>query len=201
MSTVSERLLSPQEYLARERLADFRSQFYRGEMFAMAGGSPRHSLIKTNLLRELSSGLKGRPCTAYNSDLRILVSATGLYTYPDASVICGELQFDDQHRDTVLNPALLAEVLSDSTEAYDRGKKFTHYRQIVSLQEYLLVSQDSPRLELFSRNPDGTWTLTIATGLDQSLDLPAIGVRLSLAEVYDKVDITSEPAPSPEAPA
>src|SRR5207302_572820 len=142
MSAVPKPLLSPQEYLARERLADFRSEFYRGEMFTMAGGSPRHSLIKTNLLGELRNALKGRPCTAYDSDLRIRVSATGLYTYPDASVLCGELQFDDEHRDTVLNPALLAEVLSDSTEAYDRGKTFTHYRQIVSLQEYLLVSQD-----------------------------------------------------------
>ncbi len=188
MSAAPKPLLSPHEYLARERLADLRSEFYRGEMFAMAGGSPRHSLIKTNLLCALCNALKGRPCTAYDSDLRIRVSTTGLYTYPDASVICGELQFDDEHRDTVLNPTLLVEVLSESTEAYDRGKKFDHYRQLASLREYLLVSQDSPKLERFARNPDGTWTLTIVSGLDQSLDLSAIGVRLSLAEVYDKVD-------------
>jgi Uma2 family endonuclease len=192
MSAVPKPVLSPQEYLARERLADCRSEFYRGEMFAMAGGSPRHSLIKTNLVGELRNLLKGRSCTAYDSDLRILVSATGLYTYPDASVICGELQFDDDHRDTVLNPTLLAEVLSDSTEAYDRGKKFDHYRQLPSLREYLLVAQDSPRLERFARNPDGTWTLTIVSGMDQSLALPAIGVTLSLAEVYDKVDFAEE---------
>lgn len=202
MSAVPKPLLSPQEYLARERLAEFRSEFYRGEMYAMAGGSPRHSLIKTNLVCALCNALKGRRCTAYDSDLRIRVSATGLYTYPGASVICGELQFDDQHRDTVLNPTLLAEVLSDSTEAYDRGKKLGHYRQLASLREYLLISQDSPRLELFSRNADDTWTLTIASGLDQSLELPAIGVKLSLAEVYDKVDFTPEPASpvKPESP-
>jgi Uma2 family endonuclease len=201
MSAVPKRLLTPQEYLARERLADVRSEFYRGEMFVMAGGSPRHSLIKTNLTGELRNTLKGRPCTAYDSDLRIRVSATGLYTYPDASVICGELEFDDQKQDTVLNPTLLAEVLSESTEAYDRGKKFDHYRQLASLKEYLLVSQDCPKLEHFARNPDDTWTLTIVSGLDQSLDLPAIGVRLSLAEVFDKVDFSAEPASSSDLSA
>ena len=118
--------------------------------------------------------------------------------YPDASVICDPLQFDDQHRDTVLNPTLIAEVLSDSTEAYDRGKKFDHYRKLASLREYLLVAQDSPTLERFSRNPDGTWTLTIASGLEQSLQLAAIGVTLSLAEVYDKVDFPAAPEPVPE---
>jgi Uma2 family endonuclease len=190
--------LTPAEYLRIERAAEYRSEYLAGEMFAMAGGSPRHSLIKTNLLRELSAALKRRPCTAYDSDLRIRVSATGLYTYPDASVICGELQFDDEHRDTVLNPTLLAEVLSDSSEAYDRGKNFDHYRQLPSLQEYLLVSQDNPRLERFARNADGTWTLTIKSGLDQSLELPAIGVTLSLAEVFDKVDFTAEAAATSE---
>jgi len=186
-------LLTPAEYLRLERAATYRSEFFAGKMFAMAGGSPRHSLIKTNLVSELRSGLKGRPCTAFDSDLRVRVSATGLYTYPDASVICGELQFDDSERDTVLNPTLLAEVLSDSTEAYDRGKKFEHYRQVASLQEYLLVSQDTPRVELHSRNPDGSWTPTIAIGLVQTLVLPALGVKLSMAEIYDKVVFTAGP--------
>jgi len=144
----------------------------------------------------LRSALRGRPCTAYDSDLRIRVSASGLYTYADASVICGELQLDDQDPNTVLNPTLIAEVLSETTEAYDRGKKFDHYGKLPSLEEYLLVSQDSPRLERFSKNPNGTWTLTIASGLDRSLELPSIGVTLSLAEVYDKIDFTSELATS-----
>jgi Uma2 family endonuclease len=196
MSTVSQRFLTPQEYLARERLAEFRSEFYRGETFAMSGGSPRHSLIGTNALRELSAALRGRPCTAYNSDLRILISASGLYTYPDASVICGEIEFDDRFRDTVLNPTLLAEVLSISTEAYDRGKKFEHYRKIPSLRKYLLISQDRPAVERFARNPDDTWTLTVTSGLDQSIVLTAIGVTLSLAELYEKVDFSAETRPT-----
>jgi Uma2 family endonuclease len=193
--------LTPAEYLRVERAAAYRSEYFAGEMFAMAGGSPRHSLIRTNLIGELSGGLKCCPCTAYDSDLRIRVSATGLYTYPDASVICGALEFDDEHRDTVLNPTLIAEVLSEGTEAYDRGKKFNHYRQLPSLREYLLVAQDRPTLERFARNADGTWTLTIKSGLDQSLDLSAIGVTLSLAEVYDKVDFTTEDAATVETPA
>jgi Uma2 family endonuclease len=194
-------VLTPAEYLRIERAALYRSEYFAGEMFAMAGGSPRHSLIKTNLLSELRQRLKGQRCTAYDSDLRILIAATGLYTYPDASVICGELQYDDHHRDTVLNPTLLAEVLSESTEAYDRGKKFHHYQKLPSLKEYLLVSQDSPKLERFSHNADNTWTLTMVSGLDQSLELPSIGVTLSLAEIYEKVDFTAEPAITSERSA
>jgi Uma2 family endonuclease len=193
MSTVPIRRLSPQEYLAQERLADFRSEYFRGETFAMAGGSPCHSLVNANTMRELGIGLKGRPCTLYESNLRILVSPTGLYTYPDASVICGELIYDDQLRDTVINPTLLVEVLSPSTEAYDRGKKFEHYQQITSLREYLLIAQDGPTLERHMRNADGIWTKTVVTGLDQSLHLPSIGVTLALAEIYDKVKFTADP--------
>ena len=144
--------LTPAEYLAKERAATYRSEYFGGEMFAMAGGSPRHSLIKVNVVGEFRARSRHSPCTAYDSDLRILVARTGLYTYPDASVICGPLEFEDPRRDTVLNPTLLVEVLSESTEAYDRGKKFSHYRQIPSLREYLLVSQEEPKIERFLRN-------------------------------------------------
>ena len=182
-------VLTPEEYLRIERAATYRSEFYRGEMFAMAGGSPKHSMIKTNLSGSLWSHLRGRPCVPYDSDLRIKCP-TGLYTYPDASVICDELEFDDNHKDTVLNPTLLVEVLSKSTEAYDRGKKFDHYRTIKSLREYVLVSQDEPTIQRFLRNDDGTWTLTAVTGIEQSLKLLSIGVELPLAEVFDRVDFT-----------
>ena len=188
------RKLTPAEYLDIERAATYRSEYFDGEMFAMAGGSPRHSLIKVNICGEIRARLKRSPCTAYGSDLRILVSATGLYTYPDASVICGPLEFEDQRRDTVLNPTLLVEVLSDSTEAYDRGKKFSHYRQIASLREYLLVPQEEAKIERFLRNDDGTWTLTGASGLDSTLPLPALGIEIALREVYDKVDFSASPA-------
>jgi Uma2 family endonuclease len=119
-----------------------------------------------------------------------LISATGLYTYPDASVICGPLEFEDEQCDTVVNPTLLVEVLSRSTEAYDRGEKFGHYRQIATLREYLLVSQKEPKIERFLRNDDGTWTLTEVAGLDATLSLPSLGVEISLREVYDKVDFS-----------
>lgn len=190
--------LSAVEYLRIERAATYRSEFFRGEMFAMAGGSPKHSRLKTNILTELNTRLKGKPCVPYDSDLRIRCR-TGLYTYPDASVVCGELELDDEHKDTVLNPTLIVEVLSKSTEAYDRGKKFDHYRTIPALREYVLVSQDEPMVQRFLRNDDDTWTLTAVSGLERSLLLSSIGVELPLAEVFDRVDFTVEE--SDETPA
>jgi Uma2 family endonuclease len=160
-------------------------------MREMVRGSPRHSLITANVLGELGNHLKRKPCTVYDRDLRILVSATGLYTYPDASVICGPLEFADEKCDTVVNPTLLVEVLSGSTEAYDRGKKYGHYRQIPTLREYLLVSQDEPKIERYLRNDDGTWTLSEAPGLDATLPLPSLGIAISLGEIYDKVDFST----------
>ena len=185
--------LTPAEYLHIERKAEFRSEFFAGEIFAMAGGSPRHSLIKMNVGSILRDRLLEHPCTPYDSDLRIQ-TPSGLYTYPDVSVVCGEIVFDDEHRDTVLNSTLIVEVLSPRTEAYDRGKKFEHYRRIESLREYVLVSQDSPRIERFLRNDDGTWTLSIGTGLDESVTLISIGVTLALADVFVKVDFTDDDA-------
>ncbi len=196
MSTVPQPWISPEEYLARERVAQLRSEYYGGEIFAMAGGSPRHSLIGANTIAALNMALRGRPCAVYTNDLRIRVSATGLYTYPDASVICGKLEFDDEHRDTVLNPTLLVEVLSESTEAYDRGKKFRHYQRLPTLKDYVLISQEIPRVERFARNADGTWTLTAVEGLDQSIELPSIGVTLQLAEVYQRVDFAAGEPPA-----
>ena len=184
-------VLTEAEYLRIERAANDRSEFYRGEMFAMAGGSPKHSRIRVNLSGSIWSRLKGHPCVAYDSDLRIRCR-TGLYTYPDASVICDELEFDEEHKDTVLNPTLIVEVLSKSTEAYDRGKKFDHYRTIPSLREYVLVAQDEPMVQRFLRNDDDTWTLTAVSGLDQSLRLKSIDVELLLAEIFDRVNFTAE---------
>ncbi|MEI8022048.1 MAG: Uma2 family endonuclease [Schlesneria sp.] len=183
--------LTPAEYLKIERAASYRNEYFRGQMFAMAGGSARHSRIKTNVLGYLNSRLKGQPCSTYDSDLRVKCP-TGLYTYPDASVLCGELEFDDEHKDTVLNPTLLVEVLSKSTEAYDRGKKFDHYRTIPSLREYVLVSQDEPMVQRFVRNDDDTWTLSAVSSLDQAATLSSIRIDLPLAEVYERVDFTPD---------
>ena len=186
----ASRRLTWAEYLELERAAEFKSEFFEGEMFAMAGGTPQHSLIATNLAREFGNRLKGGPCVAYNADLRIKIEATGLFTYPDLSVICGSLQFADSTEDTAVNPTVLVEVLSDSTEAYDRGRKFEHYRQIPTLQAYLLVSQQAPRVEQFIRQAEGRWLLDEAAGLDRHLDLPSLQTSISLAEVFANVSFT-----------
>jgi Uma2 family endonuclease len=185
--------LTEAEYLQIERRAEFKSEFYDGEMFAMAGGTLRHSLIGTNLAGEFGNRLQGKSCIAFNADLRIKVEATGLYTYPDLSVICGDPRFVDDEQDTVMNPTLLAEVLSDSTEAYDRGRKFEHYRQISSLREYLLVSQHEPRIEHFIRQPDNNWLLREAVGLEATLSLPALEITIALGEVFAQVKFPPAP--------
>lgn len=184
--------LTPVEYLAIERTALTKSEFYDGEIFAMAGGTAVHSLIGTNVTGEFRNQLRGKNCVPYNADLRIQVQATGLFTYPDLSVICGPLQFADAD-DTITNPSVLVEVLSPSTEAYDRGQKFLHYRQIPSLREYLLVSQREPLLELFVRQENNLWSLREAAGLAARLDIPSLEITVSLAEIYANVDFLPQP--------
>src|SRR5688572_25720698 len=170
----SQPRLAEEEYLRIERSAEFKSEFFDGELFAMAGGTPQHSLIGTNVATEFSRRLRGLVCVAYNSDLRIKVEATGLFTYPDLSVICGPLQFAEGTNDTVVNPSVIVEVLSESTEAYDRGKKFEHYRQIPSLKGYLLVSQTHSHIDQFTKGTDGAWVLSEASGLMSSLEIPSL---------------------------
>jgi Uma2 family endonuclease len=181
--------LTATEYLAIERQAETRSEYLDGEMFAMAGTSLSHSTIVGNLVGELRQQVKKQPCRVCPSDLRVHIPATGLYTYPDVVVVCGEPKLEDDQFDTLLNPTLIAEVLSPNTEAYDRGKKFEHYRSIDSLAEYLLVSQDEPRIEQYLRQDGSHWLFTAVTGLDNRITLPSIQCELSLAEVYDKVKL------------
>ena len=179
--------LTEKEYLALERAAvGVKSEFYDGEMFAMSGGTRPHSRISTNLAAEFTKKLAGRRCQPFNSDLRVKIEATGLYTYPDLSVVCGEDEHVDEEYDTLTNPTLLIEVLSPSTENYDRGRKFEHYRQIPSLKEYLLVSQDEPRIEQFIRQ-SGQWVLRDAFGMRTKLVLPSLKIFLSLAAVFRDV--------------
>ena len=185
--------LTEDEHLTIERAAEFKSEFFDGEMFAMAGGTPEHSLIATNLAREMGNGLRGKAGVPSNTDLRVLVEPTGLFTYPDLSVVCDGLKFAPGTDDTVINPTVLVEVLSDSTEAYDRGKKFEHYRRIPSLRDYLLVSPKEPRVEMFSRQPDGRWLWQEAAGIDASIELASLGIRLALAEIFAHVQFTSAP--------
>lgn len=179
--------LSIAQYLDLELRTGQRHEYFRGEAFAMVGGSPRHSLIATNFSAEARQRLIPGPCVAYNSDLRIKVSSNGLYTYPDATIICGELQLDSDIPDTVVNPTVLAEVLSDSTEHYDRGRKSMWYRSIPSLNALVLISQDRPHVECFTRQTTGGWLLTEATVLTDTLVLKPLGISIPLAEIYRNV--------------
>ena len=185
--------LTEAEFLELERSVESKNEFFDGETFAMSGGTPLQSQIATNLARELGNKLRGRPCVPYNSDLRLKVEATGLLTYPDLSVVCGPLQFAAGTDDTVVNPTVVVEVLSDSTEAYDRGRKFENYRQMPSLLEYLLVSQKEPRLEQFVRQESGQWLLREAAGLVATLALPSLDIRISLAEIFAGVEFVPTP--------
>jgi Uma2 family endonuclease len=187
MSTQPKTFLSPAEYLELERRAEFKSEYYEGEMFAMAGASRRHAVISTNLIGELRQQLKPRPCEAYSSDLRLRITPD-LYTYPDVLVVCGEPQFADDQKDTLLNPTLIIEVLSESTRDYDRGRKFQHYRTLPSLAEYLTVDQDEPHVEHWTRQPENRWLLAEFAGLEPGIRLASIDCVLPLAEIYDKVD-------------
>ena len=187
MSLQPKPYLSPEDYLALERCAEFKSEYFDGEIFAMAGASEPHNLIVANTLSEIRQQLKKRPCRAYANDMRVKVSPTGLFTYPDVVVVCGQAQFDDSQLDTLLNPILIVEVL-DSTEAYDRGRKFEHYRKLESLMEYVLIAQHRPHVESYRRQPDQRWVLTESDGLESSLRLDAIDCELALAEIYDKVE-------------
>ena len=189
MSSQAQKRYTAEEYLALERQAQYKSEYCAGEIFAMAGASRWHNLIVANVIGELRLQLKGRPCTTYPSDMRVKISPTGLYTYPDVTVVCGEAQFEDTRQDTLLNPTLIVEVLSESTEAYDRGGKFAHYRKLPTLLEYVLITQTKPHIEHYIRQPDHRWLLEEAEGLHSTVHFPAIDCHLSLAEAYDKVDI------------
>lgn len=186
MATQPNTFLSPAEYLEIERKADHKSEYYAGEMFAMAGASRRHVVIVTNLAAELRQALKGRPCETYSADLRLRVTPTGLYTYPDIIVTCGEPQFADG--DTLLNPTLIIEVLSDSTRDYDRGRKFQNYRSLPSLAEYLTVEQNEPHVEQWVRQAEKHWLLTEFAEMTESVRLASIECTLALAEIYDRID-------------
>jgi Uma2 family endonuclease len=196
MASDAPQRLTPAEYLEIERAADQKSEFFGGEMFAMAGAGREHNLIAANLTRVLGNQLMGRPCELYPGDMRVKVSPTGLYTYPDIVVVCGEPEFEDAQLDTLLNPTLIIEMLSSTTEAYDRGDKFVQYRQIDSLQQYLLIAQDRVLLEQYARQAGShEWLLAGLSDLQGIASLVSISCKLTLAEVYDKVKLPEEEGP------
>ena len=195
MSTLSKPYLTPEQYLEIERKAEFKSEYYQGEMFAKSGARLPHIDIVANAMRELGNQLRGRPCRPLSNDMRVRVTPAGLYTYPDIVVVCGKPEFPDAESDTLLNPTVIIEVLSDSTEAYDRGTKFRLYRCLESLAEYLLISSLDVSAELFTRQLDGCWLLTAKTSLEDSIDLKSVDCRLLLADLYEKVEFAQPPSP------
>jgi Uma2 family endonuclease len=188
MSTHPRTLLTPQEYLEIERKAAFRSEYHAGEMFAMAAAREAHNLINGNTYRELANQLRSTPCRAYSNEMRVQIPAADLYVYPDIVVVCEQPQFADQEFDTLLNPLVLAEVLSPSTEAYDRGKKFEYYGTLRSLREYLLLATDHMHADLFTREPGGKWVLSSASRAEDSIEFSSIPCRLVLKDLYEKVE-------------
>ena len=189
MSTQPKTFLTPEEYLEIERRAAYKSEYCEGEMFALAGAPETHNLIAGNLFGGIHAQLRSRACRAYGSDMRVHVNATGLYTYPDVLVVCQKPQFLDGQRDTLLNPTLISEVLSPSTEAYDRGRKFENYRSVESLAEYLLVASDRMHADLYTRRQDGGWLLTSADGPAGTLSLASVNCQIALADIYEKADL------------
>lgn len=192
MSAVARQKMTVAEYLEMERASEEKHEFLDGEIYLMSGASLKHNLIVTNTVSGLHSQLRNRPCVVFPSDMRVRIRDNRHYTYPDITVVCDPLQLEDTEQDTLLNPTLIIEVLSPSTESYDRGRKFQHYRTLASLQEYVLISQDSTRIERYLRQPNDEWLLADASGIDASLELASIQCVLSLAEVYEKVTFEAE---------
>lgn len=201
MSDAPKRKLTPAEYLAIEKTAAFKSEFFDGEMFplhrdapvGMAGASRPHNRINENLSVEVGSRLKGGTCQSFSRDQRVLVDRTGLYTYPDLLIVCGQVETADGDDDTITNPRVVVEILSPSTERYDRTTKFRHYQQLPSVQEYVLVSQSEPLCERFTRQADGQWGFTSFVGLTAVLALTSVPAQVPLADIYAGVEFTETP--------
>lgn len=187
MATEPRPRITPEEYLARERQSESKSEYLHGEIFAMTGASRRHNRIVLNTAISLDLQLRGTGCEVYSTDMRVRVPEMDLYTYPDIAAACGEPRFEDGELDTLLNPILIVEVLSKTTESYDRGMKFSYYRTLPSLSEYLLFSQERVHAEHFVREASDRWVLTETDDPTKTLELPSIGCTLALSDVYDRV--------------
>ena len=176
-----------EEYLALEQVADYKSEYYDGKIYAMSGGTGDHSLIAVNTGAELHKVLKSAPCSVFNSDMRLLVEKSQLYTYPDLMVVCGKLQYALKSKTTLTNPIVIVEVLSESTQAYDRGEKFTFYKKIPSLREYVMVDSERAYVEVLRRAEGDAWTIEMSDGMDASARLESVNCEIPLREIYDKV--------------
>ncbi|MBC7813841.1 MAG: Uma2 family endonuclease [Burkholderiales bacterium] len=193
MSAIQIKRWTAEEYLAFERASDEKHEFLDGQIYSMTGASRAHNLISVNTATAFNNALRQHPCEVYASDMRVKAPSTkGGYLYPDVVVVCGEAAFEDQQVDTLLNPTVIVEVLSSSTESFDRGTKSQHYRALDSLQEYLLISQNTAHIEHYARRADGQWLLSDAVGLEAVVELRSVDCRLALADVYVKVAFEDE---------
>ena len=192
MASNPQNYITPEEYLELERKAGRKSEYYKGEIFLMAGASPRHVLITSNVVVALGPQLRGKKCGVFFSDLRVKVPATGLYTYPDVLIVCDRPHYDDQQRDTLVNPQVIVEVLSKSTKDYDRGEKFEPYRSIASFTDYVLIAQDKFHVEHYARQSADTWTLKEINNLEDSITLASVDCELRLADIYANNDFVGE---------
>lgn len=188
MASNPKTYFTPEEYLELERQAEHKSEYYKGEIFAMAGASPRHNLITSNIVGELRAKLKGKPCAVVSADMLVKTSKTGLHTYPDVVVVCGKPVLDEKEKCILLNPTVIVEVLSNSTKDYDRGGKFEAYREIESFTEYILVAQERFHVEHFAKQSDGSWVMRETDNLEDSVKLQALDSELSLQEIYYNFD-------------
>lgn len=183
-----DRHMAEAKYLAFERTSETKHEYFDGEIYAMSGASREHNLIVSNVIAALRPQMRGKGCQIYPSDMRVHIPTTGSYAYPDVTIMCGEAQFIDDQRDVLLNPIVIIEVLSESTEAFDRGLKFQRYRELASLREYILIDQQQAHVERFARMENGAWQLNETSGTDGALDLITPGCQLRLAEVYEDVE-------------
>lgn len=186
MTAQPKRSWTVDEYLAFERSSDVKHEYIAGDAFAMAGAAATHHIIVANIIASLHVQTRQRDCTVFPSDMRLKIVSYNSYTYPDVTVVCGEIRYEDEHQDTLLNPTLIVEALSPSTEQYDRGRKSQHYRSIPSLRGYMLVSQHEPHIEHVVRHSDYQWLFTETSDLHGTVHLPAIDCTLALADVYDR---------------
>ncbi len=190
MAAPALKYIDPSEYLDAERKALDKHEYYKGEIFAMSGASLAHNVIASNVFISAGQKLKGKNCRPFGSDLRVHIPKNSLYTYPDISIVCGDVETTDDHFDTATNPLVIIEILSSSTRDYDKGGKFTLYRDIDSLQEYLLIDSEKIMVEKFIRNADNSWQLTEYKSIEQSFWINSVNIELQLQDVYEDVPFT-----------
>jgi len=180
---------SKDEYLEIEAAADYKSEYYQGEIFAMSGGSPRHSRICVNLNRAIWEATRNKDCGGFESNMKLEIAEADAYVYPDLMVVCGDVKLAENTTDVITNPVLIIEVLSPGTEAFDRGKKFEYYRSVESLKEYVLVSQDKPKIETYVKNDRNNWQYTVIEGIEKSIVFKSLDYEVKLEEIYYKTEL------------